>query len=80
MALMSTVELLQGEPAKAERRARQIIQANPKSVIAQGLLADVAISRGQTAAAIDSLRQAYELDKSSPNMLRLFRLLSSYRQ
>jgi len=76
MALMSTVELMQGDPAKAERRARQVIEKFPKTGIGYGLLADVATSRGQTAAAIDALRKAHEVDKSQASFLRLFRLLA----
>ncbi len=75
-ALMSTVELMQGEPAKAERRARQLIQTYPKAAIGYGLLADVATTRGQAAAAIDAMRKAYELEKTAPNLLRLFHALS----
>ncbi|WP_077037102.1 XrtA/PEP-CTERM system TPR-repeat protein PrsT [Pelomonas sp. KK5] len=76
MVLMSTVELMQNDPAKAERRARQVIQGWPKAAIGYGLLADVAASRGQQAAAVDALRHAYELEKTAPNLLRLFRAQS----
>lgn len=76
LTLMSTVDLLQGDSAKAERRARQVLQLNPKAAIGYGLLADVAASRGQSAATIDALRRAYELEKTSPNLLRLFHALS----
>lgn len=76
MALMSTVSLMQGDAAKAERLARQVLQAAPKAAIGHGLLADVAASRGQAAAVIDSLRRAYELEKTPQNLLRLFHAMS----
>ncbi len=77
LALMSTVELLQKLPAKAEQHARQIIQTYPKAALGYGLLADVETSRGRTAAAIESLRRAYELEKTPQNMLRVFWPLSA---
>jgi len=75
-ALMSTIELRQGDPGKAERRARQIIQAHPKSATGYNLLGDVALARNQTQVALDALRRAHELDPSSASLLRLFSLLS----
>ena len=77
MSLMSTVELIQGDPAKAERRARQVIQAYPKAAIGYSLFADVALARGQSAVAIESLRHAFELEKTRANMLRLSSVLSA---
>jgi len=77
MALMSTVELLQGEPAKAERRAQQIIQSHPKQAIGYGLLADVAMTRGQLPAGVDALRRAHDIERSNQTLLRLFKALSS---
>jgi putative PEP-CTERM system TPR-repeat lipoprotein len=76
MALMSTVELMQGDAAKAERRARQVMERYPHVGIGHGLLADVATSRRQTAAAIDALRKAHQIDKNQASLLRLFRVLS----
>jgi len=77
MALMSTVELMQGDAAKAEKRAQQIIQQRPKLAIGYGLLADVAMARGQLPAALDALRRAHDIERSNPTMLRLFTALSS---
>ena len=76
MALMSSVELLQGDLAKAERRANQITQTYPKASIGYGLLADVALRRGQTAAAVDALRRAHDIDHSETSLLRLLQVLS----
>lgn len=75
-AMMSTVELRQGDPAKAEKRARLILQAQPKSAIGHNLLGDVALARNQVPAALDSFRRAHELEPSSSSLLRLFGLLS----
>lgn len=75
LVLMTTVELRDNDPAKAERRARQIIQAHPKISVGYALLADVALSRGQTAVAIEALRHAHEVQPSSQSLLRLFSAL-----
>ena len=72
LVLMTTVELRDNDPAKAERRARQIVQNYPKLSVGHALLADIALSRGQTAAAIDALRRAHEVQPSSQSLLRLF--------
>jgi putative PEP-CTERM system TPR-repeat lipoprotein len=72
LVLMTAVELRSKEPLKAEHRARQIIQAYPKLGVGYGLLADIAQSRGQTAAALDALRRAHEAEPSSQSLLRLF--------
>ncbi len=76
-ALMTVVELQQGEAAKAERRARQIIQENPKLAVGHHLLADIAQSRGQGAVAIESLRRAHELEQSSRSLLLLLGALAN---
>lgn len=76
-ALMSAIELRQGDPVKAERRARQIIQSHPKSAIGHNLLGDVALSRNQAQAALESFRRAHELEPTSESLLRLFGLLST---
>ncbi|WP_394788320.1 XrtA/PEP-CTERM system TPR-repeat protein PrsT [Rhodoferax sp.] len=77
LALMADVELRQGAPAKAEQRARQVLAIAPKRAIGYSLLGDIALSRGQTAVAIDSYRRAHQVEPSSETLLRLFRLLAS---
>ena len=77
MSLMTVVDLRQGDLAKAEKRARQIISLYPKQAVGHSLLADVAIARGQLQAATESLRRAHELDKSTESFLRLFGFLVS---
>jgi len=75
LALMAEVELRQGAPAKAEQRARQVLAAAPKRAVGYGLLGDIAVARGQTAAAVDAYRKAYQVEPSTETVLRLFNLL-----
>ena len=70
--LMTTVDLRQQDFARAEKRAQQIVQAYPKLAIGYGLVADIALSRGQTAAAITALRRSHEIQPSTQTLMRLF--------
>lgn len=70
-AMYSSVELAQGNLAQAEQRARQVVEAAPKSALGYNLLAEVAQRRGQPAAALDALRKAHEIDKSSASLAKL---------
>ncbi|MEO6278068.1 XrtA/PEP-CTERM system TPR-repeat protein PrsT [Roseateles sp.] len=74
VAMLSSVELAQGNTASAEQRARQIIDANPKSPLGYNLLAEAALRKGQGATALEALRKAHELDKSSTTLTRLMRV------
>lgn len=74
-ALRSTVYLLQQAPAKAEALARGIVASDPRLGLGYTLLADLARSRNQNAAAVDALRRAHAIDNSSDSLLRLFRAL-----
>ena len=76
-ALLASVELSQGDPAKAERRARQVIQAAPKNSVGYNLLADIALARGQGPAALDALKQAHDIDKSGASLMKLLRAQAS---
>ena len=76
LALMTDVELRKNEPARAEKRARDIVARSPQLAIGHSLLGDVARARGQAAAAIESYRRAYQLEPSSETLLRLFGALS----
>ena len=71
-ALRSSVFLLQGEPAKAEQLARGVLASDPKLGLGHGLLGDLALSRKQTAAAIDFYKKAHEIDRNTDSLLRLF--------
>lgn len=73
MALMSEVELRQGDAGKAERRAREIIDRHPRLAIGHSLLGDVASSRQQVSAAIDHYRRAHQAEPSTDTLLRLLR-------
>jgi cellulose synthase operon protein C len=73
VAMLSSVELAQGNIAAAEQRARQVIAANPKSALGYNLLAEVALRNGQAAAGLDALRKAHEVDKSAATLTRLMR-------
>lgn len=71
-ALRSSVFLLQGEPAKAEQLARSVLSSDPKLGLGHGLLADLAMTRKQPAAAIESYKKAHDLDRNTDSLLRLF--------
>ena len=77
MALMTEVELRQGDPAKAEKRAKDIVARNPKRAVGYSLLGDIAVARNQTAAALEGYRKAHQLEPSTETLLRLFRTLSA---
>lgn len=76
-ALMTEVELRQGDPAKAEKRARDIVAKNPKLAVGYGLLGDIAMARNQIAPALEAYRRAHQLEPSTDTLLRLFRALSN---
>jgi putative PEP-CTERM system TPR-repeat lipoprotein len=70
-ALMTEVELRQGDPAKAEKRAKEIVAKHPKRAIGHSLLGDVAVARNQPALALDAYRRAHQTEPSSDTLLRL---------
>lgn len=72
MALMTEVELRQGEPAKAEKRARDIVAKYPKRAVGHSLIGAVAQSRGQATVALDAFRRAHQLEPSTQTFLQLF--------
>ncbi|MFT7773532.1 XrtA/PEP-CTERM system TPR-repeat protein PrsT [Roseateles sp.] len=78
MAMQSSIDLAQGDAAKAEQRAKQVIQVAPKSAIGYNLLADVALYRNQAPAAIDALRKAHDIDKSQASLTRLMQVVGSH--
>lgn len=75
-ALMAGVELQQGAKEKAEKRARAILDKHPKLAIGHSLMGDIALSRGETEAALDAYRRAHQTEPSTDTLLRLFRNLS----
>lgn len=76
LALMTDVELRQGEVAKAEKRAREIAERFPKRAIGYSLLGDVAMAGGKTSTALEHYRRAYQVEPSTDTALRLIRALS----
>jgi len=77
MALMTEVELRQGEPAKAEQRARDIVAKFPKRAVGHSLLGDIAQTRGQAAQALEAYHRAHQLEPSTQTFLQLFGALSN---
>lgn len=77
-ALMTDVELHQGEYGKAEQRARGIIASDPKLGIGYALLGDTFRARNQLPAAIESYRRAHQIDQNSDSVLRLFGALEAH--
>jgi putative PEP-CTERM system TPR-repeat lipoprotein len=70
-ALMTEVELRQGDPVKAEKRAKDIVAKHPKRAIGHSLLGDIAIARNQPGAAQDAYRRAHQLEPTPDTLLRL---------
>jgi len=70
--LMTEVELRQGDPAKAEKRAKAIAADNPKRAVGYSLQGDVAMARNQPAQAIELYRRAHQAEPTSNTLLRLF--------
>jgi putative PEP-CTERM system TPR-repeat lipoprotein len=76
LALMTDVELRQGDPVKAERRARAIVETNPKLAVGHSLLGDIAAFKGQGPIAIEAYRKAHQVEPSSATLLRLFNAMA----
>ncbi len=76
-ALMAEIELRQGEPAKAEKRARQITAKYPKMGIGYALLGDVARARKDGPATLDSYRRAHQFEQSSESLIRLYSVMAA---
>jgi putative PEP-CTERM system TPR-repeat lipoprotein len=74
--LLTEVDTRQGEFAKAEALAQQIIKKQPKQAIGHSLLGDLAMARRQPAAAIDAYRKAFQVQPSTETLLRLFGVLA----
>jgi Flp pilus assembly protein TadD len=74
--MMGDVEIRQGELAKAEQRARQLVARYPKQAVGHSLLGAIAATRHQGGAAVESYRRAHELEPSTDSALRLFHVLA----
>lgn len=75
-SLMTQVELRMGEVAKADKRARELAMRFPQRAIGHGLLAEVALARGNRNEALELFRRAHRVEPSSQTLIGLFRLLS----
>jgi len=75
--LLARVELLQGETAKAEQRARQIVQNNPRSAAGHDVLGDIAAAQGKGDAALAAYRQAQQIEPGTATTLKLMGALTS---
>lgn len=71
-AMRADVDLLQGEPARADKRARALVAAEPRLGLGYTALGNVAATRGQPEAAVEAYRKAHQLDQSGDSLLRLF--------
>ena len=76
LTMMVEVDVAMGDLPKAEERARAIVARAPKRAVGHLLVGEVAIARGQTAAGIESLRKAQQLEPSAANLLRLHRAMA----
>lgn len=70
-ALMTEVELRQGDATKAEKRAKDIVTKHPKRSIGHSLLGDIAVARKQPGVAQEAYRRAHQLEPSPETLLRL---------
>lgn len=76
-ALMAVVELRQGEAAKAEKRAQDLVARHPKLAVGHILTGDIALAQGKLAPAIDAYRRAYQIAPNTGSLLKLFAGLST---
>ena len=77
IAMMADIEIYEREFAKAEKRARQIIDKAPKQAAGYRVLGDIARAQGQSNAALDAYRRAHQVEPSSGTLLKVFDMLAS---
>ena len=77
LALLTDLDLRQGDSGRAEKRAGDILAKYPKLAVGHGLLGDVALKRGQTAAALEFYRRAHAQQPSTDTFVRLYHVLAS---
>ncbi len=77
LALLTDLDLRQGDSGRAEKRAGDILAKYPKLAVGHGLLGDVALKRGQTAAALEFYRRAHAQQPSTDTFVRLYNVLAS---
>lgn len=77
LVLQTDLDLRQGDTAKAEKRARDILATHPKLAVGHSLLGDIAQTRGQSTAAVDAYRRAHSLQPSTDTFQRLYQALGN---
>ncbi len=75
-ALMVDVELRQREFERAQARVQQLLASHPRQAVVHALQGDLALARGQTAAALAAYRRAQQLEPSGAQVLRMHRAWS----
>lgn len=75
-ALMVDVELRQRDFDRAQARVQQLLASHPRQAVVHALQGDVALARGQTAAALAAYRRAQQLEPSGAHALRIHRAWS----
>lgn len=80
LAMQIDLDLRQGQLDRAEQRARQLVQLQPRRAIGHTLLGDVERARAQQAAATEAYRRAHQIEPTTESALRLARQLSAQRQ
>ena len=73
-ALSVDANLRLGDTAAAEQAAHEIAQRHPRMALSAALLGDVAVARKQWPAALDAYRRAQQLEPSTANLIRLYRV------
>lgn len=71
LALMTELEIRQGELAKAEQRAALIVKREPRLAIGHSLQGDLALARKHPAQAIEAYRKAHQIQPSGDTLGRL---------
>lgn len=75
--LMARVEFQRGEVAKAEQRARNIVQKYPRRAVGHTLTGDLAIAQTRPGPALEAFRKAHAVEPSSSTTLRLMQALET---
>jgi len=73
--LMARVEMQRGEVAKAEQRARNIVQKHPRRAVGHTLTGDLASAQNRPGPALEAFRKAHAVEPSSGSTLRLMQTL-----
>lgn len=75
--LMARVEFQRGEVAKAEQRARSIVQKHPRRAVGHMLMGDLASAQNHPGPALEAFRKAHAVEPSSGTTLRLMQTLET---